>query len=359
MKLLIALFMIAACLGFSHSLLAQQQTPSGSGGAQTSTQATPGANAALDNQGIQKYLLGPGDQLDVRVFGQSDFNSLVEIDSDGNISSLPFIEKPIHASCRTEKDVQRDISAAYEKFLKNPQVSVRITGRNSRPPAIVHGAVNAPQRVQMQRRVRLNDILAVAGGITERSNGTIQVLHTESVMCPDPGDPVETEPVIQTADGAKIPTFKLYKITDILAGKEEANPIIRPGDIVRALEAEPVYVTGSVISPQGIYLRDQLTLSRALAMVGGTKKEAKMSEVRIYRQKPGTTEQELIKVDFQAVKKKQKEDVFLKAYDVIEVPEASALSKGRIGQTLFAGVLGGFTSAVTNVGGALPLRVLY
>jgi polysaccharide export outer membrane protein len=362
MKLFIAVLLLAACCGLSPLICAQQQqTQSGAGGqAQSGTaQTSQGASASLDNQGIQKYVLGPGDTLDVRVFGQPDFNSIAEVDSDGNVSSLPFLEKPIRASCRTERDVQNDITTAYTKFLKNPQVSVRVTGRNSRPPAIVHGAVNVPQRIQMQRRVRLNDILAVAGGITERSNGTIQVLHTEAVMCPEPGEVIEPEPTIEASNGAKIPTFKLYKIADILAGKEEANPIIRPGDIVRALEAEPVYVTGSVISPQGIYLRDQLTLSRALAMVGGTRKEAKMTDVRIYRQKPGSTEQELIKVDYQAIKKRQKEDVLLKAYDVIEVPEASALSKGRIGQTLFTGVLGGFNSAVSNIGGALPLRVLY
>ena len=42
-------------------------------------------------------------------------------------------------------------------------------------------------------------------------------------------------------------------------------------------EAEPVYITGAVMSPGGIYLREQLMLSRALAMVGGARKEAKLS----------------------------------------------------------------------------------
>src|SRR5207253_3473557 len=56
--------------------------------------------ASIDNQGIRNYLLGPGDVLDVRVFGQSDLSSQVEIDADGNISSLPFLETPIRAQCR-------------------------------------------------------------------------------------------------------------------------------------------------------------------------------------------------------------------------------------------------------------------
>ena len=54
----------------------------------------------------------------------------------------------------------------------------------------------------------------------------------------------------------------------------EANPMIRPGDYILVTEAEPVYVTGSVNSPQGVFMRDQLTLGRALAMVGGPRKEA-------------------------------------------------------------------------------------
>ena len=37
-------------------------------------------------------------------------------------------------------------------------------------------------------------------------------------------------------------------------------------------------------------------------MVGGTRKEAKLSEIRIYRQKPGTNDQEIIKVDYAAIK---------------------------------------------------------
>src|SRR5437879_10623428 len=112
--------------------LVQGQEPSQTLGP-VQTQQTP----AVDNQGIRNYLLGPGDVLDVRVFGQPDLNAMVDVDSDGNISSLPFLEAPIPAKCRTEKQVQKDIAAAYAKYLKNPQVSVRIAERKSRQPATV------------------------------------------------------------------------------------------------------------------------------------------------------------------------------------------------------------------------------
>jgi polysaccharide export outer membrane protein len=360
MKARISLMLLVfVCAGAASLLVAQEPSQTGAPQPTTAQGSTVVMPASLDNQGIKHYVLGPGDTVDVRVFGQPDFNTMADVDGDGNIS-LPFVEKPIVARCRGERDIQSDISAAYSKYLKNPQISVRIVGRNSRPPAIVHGAVVMPQRVQMQRQIRLNDLLAYAGGITERANGMVQVLHTEPVMCPAPGEIEEPETTVTMSDGEKLQSFKVYRFSDIVAGKEDANPVVRPGDIVKALEAEPVYITGSVVSPQGVYLHERQTLTGVLAQVGGVRKEAKTSDIRIYRQKqPGSVDRELIVADLTAIKKKQKEDVVLKPYDIIEVPEASKFSKSRVLDTFATSVLGGFSSAISATGGMLPLRVLY
>lgn len=309
---------------------------------------------SVDNQGIRNYLLGPGDVLDVRVFGQPDLNAVVEVDSDGNISSLPFIETPLPAKCRTEKALQKDIAKAFGKYIKNPQVSVRIAERKSRQPATVFGAVRQPTRVQMQRKVRLNELMAASGGFTERASGTIQILHTEPLMCPQPGEEAEGAPI----DGTKIP-LQIVKISELRAGLTQANPVIRPGDILQVTEAEPVYVTGSVFSPQGIFLRDQLTLSRALAMVGGVRKEAKLSSVKIYRQKPGAQDQETIIVDYGAIKNNKKPDVFLQAFDVIEVPEANAFSLARLPGTLLGAASGSLGTMFSQGGTSLANKVIY
>jgi len=140
--------MIAFVCMFGVSAFAQES--------QTPAPVAP-QSPGLDIQGIKVYLLGPGDVLDIRVFGQQDLSSTAQVDGDGNLSSLPFLEAPIKAKCRSEKDVQKDITAAYSKFINNPQVSVRITERNSRQPATIFGAVRqatrrdeakgAPQRV--------------------------------------------------------------------------------------------------------------------------------------------------------------------------------------------------------------------
>ena len=346
LSLIVAVVFVCSLALFAHAQEPQQQ--------QQNPPPTQSGPSPLDVQGIKAYLLGPGDVLDVRVFGQPELSSSVQVDSDGNLSALPFLEKPIVAKCRTDKEIQKDITLAYSKFINNPQVSVRISERNSRQPATVFGAVRQPTRVEMKRRVRLNELMAVSGGFTERASGTIQILHTEPLMCPQPGEEAEAAPI----DGTRIP-LQIVKIADLRAGKIDANPVIRPGDYVLVTEAEPVYITGSVQSPGGVYLRDQLMLSRALAMVGGARKEAKLSEVRIYRQIPGSANQEVITVDVAAIKKNQKPDVLLQPFDVIEVPEAGMFSSSRIGATLIGALTGGLSSAVTNTGMYLPSRVIY
>jgi polysaccharide export outer membrane protein len=316
--------------------------------------STSQAPEGVDGQGVKNYLLGPGDVLDVRVFGQPDLNATVEIDSDGNVSSLPFLEAPIPARCRSEKEVQKEIAKAYSKYIKNAQVSVRIMERKSRPPATVFGAVRQPTQVTMKRRVRLNELMTASGGFTERASGTIQILHTEPVMCPQPGEEADAAPL----DANNLP-FQVVKVAELRAGLAKANPVIRPGDYIIVTEAEPVYIIGSVMAPQGIFLRDQLTLSRALAMVGGVRKEAKSNDVRVYRQKPGAQDQEIISVDYAAIKKNKKPDFFLQAYDVIEVGEASFFSPGRLGPTLLGAVSGSLGTVFTSGGTNIANKVIY
>jgi polysaccharide export outer membrane protein len=341
------LLVIAFVCAFAGSVYAQESQPQ-------QPSAPPPETPGLDVQGIKTYLLGPGDVVDVRVFGQPELSGTAQVDSDGNLNSLPFLEMPIRAKCRTDKDVQKDIQLAYARFINKPQVSVRISERNSRQPATVFGAVRQPTRVEMKRKVRLNELMAVSGGFTERAAGTIQILHTEPLMCPEAGEEAEAAPI----DGTRIP-LSIVKIADLRTGKREANPVIRPGDYVLVTEAEPVYITGAVNSPGGLYLRDNLTLSRALAMVGGARKEAKLSDVMIYRLIPGTTEQKTFHIDVAAIKKNQKPDFVLEPYDTIEVSESGMFSGARIGQTLLSAFTGGITNAVSSTGSYLPMRVIY
>jgi len=300
--------------------------------------------ASIDNQGIRNYLLGPGDVLDVRVFGQSDLSSQVEIDADGNISSLPFLETPIRAQCRTDKEVQKDIATAYAKYIKNPQVSVRVVDRKSRQPATISGAVRSPMQVTMMRQVRLHELITKAGGWTDRASGTIEVMHTEPPMCAEPG-------IFQNASLSEKGNFGIavFKISDLKMGKEEADPYIWPGDIVRVTEGDPVYVTGSVINPRELVIRDQLTLARAIAMSGGTTRMARTNEVHVYRQKEGQAGQDDLKFNYDAIKKGKTPDVELKPFDIVDVGESSLFS-GKGMSDMLRGLVRGSSGLILQRG---------
>ena len=340
------IFLVAPFIfGVVLTALAQSQTPV------AAPEVSP-ASSVIDNQGIRRYLLGPGDILDVRIFGQPDLNSTVEIDEDGNISSLPFIEEPVPARCRNEKDVQKSITEAYSKYLVKPRVSVRIIERRSRPPAAVFGAVRTPKQVAMNRRLRLHELLVTAGGVTQGASGTIQVVHTEPEMCPEPGEVAEkiAAPATSAAGSTSdLGMLETYPIEGVKSGEGKGDPFIRPGDIVIVAEGEPIFVTGAVVYPHELVMKDRLTLARAIAMAGGAQRLAKTSEVHIYRQKDGKIGSEDLKFNYDAIKKGQQQDVVLQAYDIIDVRGLGIMAPKNLGDMLL-----GFGRSTLGV---LPMRM--
>jgi hypothetical protein len=79
-------------------------------------------------------------------------------------------------------------------------------------------------------------------------------------------------------------------------------------------------------------------------MVGGPRKEAKLSAIRIYRQIPGSTGQEIITVNYAAIKKNEHPDIFLKPYDVIDVSDSGIFG----GRPWWALVVDGLTGGLRN-----------
>jgi len=356
-QILIVLTAICAlCAGAAPTVRAQQEASSAPSTAGSVVNASAGGDVvggagAFDQMGVKKYLLGPGDVLDLRVFGEPQFTDRLQVTDEGFIE-IPFLD-PIPAKCRTDVEIKKDVTTALKKFLKSPQVSLRVAEARSRPPAVVFGAVRNPQRVVMNRRgVRLLELLSYSGGVTDGAGGEIQLFHTESVMCEE-REPLDLAERKVSDDPLALP-FLVYRLTDLRVGKLEANPIIRPGDIVIVTEASPVYVTGAVISPQGVHHRDKLLLTRAIAQVGGLRPDAKPSKIRIFRQKPDSKEQEILTVDFDAIRKQKIEDFALQPYDVVEVPDSRGFAT-----TMLNILKGSVPNAANAMTGSLPLRVLY
>jgi polysaccharide export outer membrane protein len=352
MKVKSVLLMLALC---ALATASAAQDSGGSGAPQVpAVNASSSGAPSLDAMGVRKYLLGPGDVLDLRVYNEPQFNGPLVVDDEGNVA-IPFIEAPIRAQCRSDREIKADVIKALSRYLNKPQVSLRLTEAKSRPPAVVFGAVRSPSRVQMQRRVKLLDLLATSGGITEAAGGDIQVFHTEPVMCPEAEDlaavPIDSyKPSDPTQVG-----YDVFSLRELKDGKAEANPVIRPGDIVIVQEALPVYIMGAVRSPQGIYLKNNMQLKQAIAMVGGLGKEAKASSIVIWRRKKGQAEPEKMIVNYNDIKKEKSKDIELQPYDIVEVPDNS----GGFANTVKGILMGTLGSSAQVLGQTVGPRVIY
>jgi polysaccharide biosynthesis/export protein len=355
MKAKSILLLLAVCFSASAALAQQQDGGSSAPQVPVVNAASSGASS-VDAMGIKKYLLGPGDALDLRVYNEPQFNGTLVVNDEGNIE-VPFIDQPVPAQCRNDREIKADIVKALAKYLNKPQVSLRVTAMQSRPPAVVFGAVRSPSRVQMQRRVRLLDLIATSGGITEAAGGDIQIFHTEPLMCPEPEDAdVAAVPVDSyKATGPADVSYDIYSVRDLKEGKKDANPLIRPGDIIIVTEAKPVYVTGAVHAPQGIYLQQGMQLKTAIAMVGGLTPQAKANEIVIWRRQKGTSEPQKLVVNYNDVKKEKAKDIELQPYDIIAVDDNS----GSFKATLRGMLMGGVGNGILNTGSVLTTRIIY
>lgn len=330
---LTSLFAVSLILGAtSPSVVAQQQADQSNGTPPEPVQTKVSFAADGDN----RYRIGPGDVLDIRILNRPNLSrEAVRVEGNGMIR-MPLIDNEIMAACKTEGELAKEIAEKYTKFYRNPQVDVFIKEYKSKQVAII-GAVNEQSRFELQRRVRLLELLTYAKGPTSKAGQTINIVHSPpSLTCALPG--ATEEPGV---------AFVSFKLSDTLTGLPAANPWIEPGDIITLPEAPQAYVVGNVFAPLTIQLKEPVTLSRAIAMAGGLKQDSKKDKIRIIRQEPGNAKSNEIIVDLSAIEKKRAEDIALLPNDIIDVPLSSGKSLLR---TLISGV-------VPNVA-SLPVRVI-
>jgi polysaccharide biosynthesis/export protein len=303
-----------------------------------------GTIVSADSQ--RGYLVGPGDKVEGKVLGEPDFDFKAIVDEDGKIQ-VPFSNDGVLAKCRTEKELRSDVSQLLAKYLRNPQISVNVTERNSRPPVTIYGEVRSQQQVILTRKARLLDILASAGGVTEKAGGLIQISRTRKPMCDDLN---QQDDWLTNNNGADIPS-RVYSISSLRQGGNESNPEVFPGDIIVVQKAAPVYVVGEVLRPGEMIIPEGgLPLTQAIAMASGITREAKTKNITIHRRKENSAQQENIFANYDLIKKGEQKDIILEPYDIVEVDKA----KKKIGDVLLDIVTGGVRSAANS----LPVRVL-
>jgi len=282
-----------------------------------------------------RYRIGPGDVLDIRVYNRPQLSrEAVRVEGNGMIR-MPLVENDIQAACMTEGELAKEISTRYARYYKNLQVDVFIKEYHSKQVAVI-GAVNDQSRFELQRRVRLLELLTYAKGPTAKAGQTINIVHSTAAS-----------PCKQTDNTDTSAAFSSYKLSDVLQGDPKSNPYLEAGDIVTLPEADQVYVVGNVFMPLTISLKEPITLTRAIAMAGGLKQDTKKDKIRILRQEPGTTTRKEITVDLSAIEKKSSEDLALAPNDIIDVPTSA-------GKSFLRSLVQGVVPSVSQ----LPVRVV-
>ena len=271
----------------------------------------------------QDYLLGPGDIIEVTVFGTEDLKQKdLTLDSEGKVS-LPFIND-VGLMGLTPRESEVKIATLYEaSVMKNPQVSITVKEFHSQFVNVL-GAVLKPGTYQLTRRAFLLDALAMAGGLLTEKAELKAFVHRAGLV---PSTPAEAVSGVTAKDTLEIDLVQLLE-----KGDTSLNVPIYAGDIVSVPERIErfYYVLGDVNHGGAFEIKmgESITLTKALASAGGLMSTARTGKSTIIRQAlNGSTTQ--IPIDVRKVLRGQLQDMVLLPNDVLFVPGSTTKTLGR------------------------------
>ena len=339
----IFLLLLSLTVVISNFTLAQSSTTNPQSPVTTSTLAE---NRLTEKKASSKtsdtsYHIGIGDLLDVRVLNHPEMSRKTRVEGTG-IIRMPYVGE-VPATCLTETQLSQTITEKYRKYIREPNVDIFIEEYNSQLVAVI-GAVDKPGRFQLQRRVRLIELLSYAGGPKQGSAGpTLHLIRSgEKDLC------ATESPTATNDQEAAVPQLISFKLKDLLTGSAEANLYVQPGDIISLPEADQIFVTGFVMKPGALPLNGKITLTQAVGMSGGYSPEASKKKVRLIRQAPNSNARIEQLINIEDIEKHKLDDIVLQANDLIEVPNSA-------GKVLLRGLL---SSAPNGFMSALPYRII-
>ena len=122
------------------------------------------------NPGYQ-YVIGPGDTLDIFVWGYDDLSVEVPVRPDGKITTR--LIEDMQASGKTPSQLARDIEKQYVTYVKNPTVTITVNefvGDTSQQIRVVGGG-SEPKTVPYRNNMTVLDVMIEVGGLSEFSSG--------------------------------------------------------------------------------------------------------------------------------------------------------------------------------------------
>lgn len=163
------------------------------------------------------YLIGPGDNIRVFVWGNSELSATVPVRPDGRITT-PLIED-VQASGITSTQLARKMENLLTKYIKNPVVTVIVTGFQGRYDELIRvvGEATKPMAISYRENITLLDLMIEVGGMTEFASGN-------------------RASIVRTING-KQHQFRV-RLNDLIKdGDISANVQVFPGDILIIPEA--------------------------------------------------------------------------------------------------------------------------
>jgi polysaccharide export outer membrane protein len=289
-------------------LLPQAEKPSSHDVDATTGARTPGAETAPapSQETLPQspaYQVGPGDTLEINVYGNDDLSRIPTVQTNGAIL-YPLLGE-VQVAGLTVAEIQRKMTSLLEKdYLVNPQVEVKVREYNSQFVSVV-GEVNSPGRKPLRGRTRLIDVLVDAGGFTARASGEVVITRMDGTF-PDGKQTI----TLRLSGGGSAPTAQDAVNLELP---------LRNGDIISAPPKFYVTVDGEVNRPGRYPIEGNLTVTGALSLAGGRTRFG-ADDVQLRRTDPETGKTTIIKVDLGKVRDGKKPDPVLMPNDAISVP---------------------------------------
>lgn len=204
------------------------------------------------------YLMGPGDELRIRVWGQVNFNADVRVDRSGNVY-LPQVGA-VHVAGLPFSALDQHLRSEIGRVYRNFDLTVD-AGQLRSIQVFVVGQARRPGSYTVSSLSTLVNALFASGGPS--AQGSLR--H-----------------ILLKRQGATITDFDLY---DLLVNGDKSKDVpLLPGDVIFIPPVGPqVALTGSVRHPAIFEVKDDTTVKELLADAGGASTVASDSRISIDR----------------------------------------------------------------------------
>ena len=118
-----------------------------------------------------KYLIGPGDSLNIFVWRNPEISGGFTVRPDGKITTS--LVEDINVAGKTPTEVARNIEQILATYIKDPIVTVSVggfVGPFSEQVRVI-GQASSPKAINYRQNMTLLDLMIDVGGLTQFANG--------------------------------------------------------------------------------------------------------------------------------------------------------------------------------------------